>query len=427
MAVVDATPSTPPAPSSSIRTPPAPRLGYHDSWEPYSPPRKSARLSAQRVSARTPSPQPATRQAVSSPRTAAKSAAQSSAAMASPVSSPRKKRQPAADSVRRVAAALATGSAASSGSKDKSVAGRAIASSSLMLPTPSKTPQKPPTSKETTEIQSFARNLFPAEDADVSSPRKRRSKKFTSITLESFRAEAEEDIEIFTDSQERIPKKDDSKLNPFVGNATSAEPSKRRTKRKVMVPGEGAQSVEEAARRDDGLIYVFRGKKFFRKFSEFDVEVEDEELDSDVEAHFSKPLTRSSIKPRLLFPTKAPAPKTKQMLEEEEAATDVEDTKDASEAEEPSAPAPVKTPVKAKEERARTPEAPKYAPASPPETRRTTRSTNKLAAAPTPAKRAGKKSPFDSWLRTKESATRSGTKRAAGESLAAAPAKRTRS
>lgn len=154
-------------------------------------------------------------------------------------------------------------------------------------------------------------------------------------------------------------------------------------------------------------------------------------MDSDVEAHFSKPLTRSSIKPRLLFPTKAPAPKTKQMLEEEEAATDVEDAKDATEAEEPSAPAPVETPVetpvKAKEERAQTPEAPKYAPASPPETRRTTRSTNKLSAAPTPAKRAGKKSPFDSWLRTKESANRSGTKRAAGEPLAAAPAKRTRS
>ncbi|KAL6904282.1 hypothetical protein GGI43DRAFT_400041 [Trichoderma evansii] len=424
MAVVDATPSTPSPPSSSIRTPPAPRLGYHDSWEPYSP-RKSARLTAQRVSARTPSPQPAKRQAVSSPRAAAKSAAQSSAAMASPVSSPRKKRQPAADSVRRVAATLAAESAAPSGSKDKSVAGRAVASSSLMLPTPSKTPQKPPTSKETAEIQSFARNLFPAEDADVSSPRKKRSKKFSSITLESFRAEAEEDIEIFTDSQERIPKKDDSKSNPFVGNATSAEPSKRRAKRKVMVPGEGAQSIDEASRRDDGLIYVFRGKKFFRKFSEFDDEVEDEELDSDVEAHFSKPLTRSSIKPRLLFPTKAPAPKTKQMLEEEEAATDVEDAKDATEEEVPSVP--IKTPVKAKEERAQTPEAPKYAPASPPETRRTTRSTNKLAAGPTPAKRAGKKSPFDSWLRTKEHANRSGTKRAAGEPLAAAPAKRTRS
>ncbi|OPB46974.1 hypothetical protein A0O28_0070980 [Trichoderma guizhouense] len=425
MAVVDAMPSTP-SPPSSIRTPPAPRLGYHDSWEPYSP-RKSARISAQRTSARTPSPPPATRPALASPRTAAKSSAQSTAAMASPVASPRKKRQSAADSVRRVTASLAAEASAASGSKDKSVAGRSAAASSLMLPTPSKTPQKPPTAKATAHIQTFARNLFPvAEETELSSPRKRRSKKYSGMTLESFRAEvAEEDIEIFTDSQDRIPKKDESKSNPFVGNAPAAEPSKRRTKRKVHVPGEGSQSVDEASRREDGMIYVFRGKKFFRKFSEFDEEEEFEELDSDVEAQFSKPLTRSSIKPRLLFPTKAPAPKTKDMLEEEEAATDVEE---AVEAEKPEAKVgTVETPAKAKEERAQTPDAPKYAPASPPETRRTTRSTNKLSAETAPIKRTGKKSPFDSWIRTKEHTNRSGTKRAAAEPLPAAPAKRTRS
>ncbi|KAF3076355.1 hypothetical protein CFAM422_001417 [Trichoderma lentiforme] len=425
MAVVDAAPSTP-SPPSSIRTPPAPRLGYHDSWEPYSP-RKSARISAQRTSARTPSPPPATRPALASPRTAAKSSAQSTAAMASPVASPRKKRQSAADSVRRVTASLAAEASTASGSKDKSVAGRSAAASSLMLPTPSKTPQKPPSSKATAHIQTFARNLFPvAEETELSSPRKRRSKKYSGMTLESFRAEvAEEDIEIFTDSQDRIPKKDESKSNPFVGNASAAGPSKRRTKRKVHVPGEGSQSVDEASRREDGMIYVFRGKKFFRKFSEFDDEEELEELDSDVEAQFSKPLTRSSIKPRLLFPAKAPAPKTKDMLEEEEAATDVEE---AVEAEKPQAKVEtVETPAKAKEERAQTPDAPKYAPASPPETRRTTRSTNKLSADSAPIKRTGKKSPFDSWIRTKEHTNRSGTKRAAAEPLPAAPAKRTRS
>ncbi|KAM6486049.1 hypothetical protein HDV62DRAFT_266087 [Trichoderma sp. SZMC 28011] len=424
MAVVDAMPSTP-SPPSSIRTPPAPRLGYHDSWEPYSP-RKSARISAQRT-ARTPSPPPATRPALASPRTAAKSSAQSTAAMASPVASPRKKRQSAADSVRRVTASLAAEASAASGSKDKSVAGRSAAASSLMLPTPSKTPQKPPNAKATAHIQTFARNLFPvAEETELSSPRKRRSKKYSGMTLESFRAEvAEEDIEIFTDSQDRIPKKDESKSNPFVGNAPAAEPSKRRTKRKVHVPGEGSQSVDEASRREDGMIYVFRGKKFFRKFSEFDDDEELEELDSDVEAQFSKPLTRSSIKPRLLFPAKAPAAKTKDMLEEEEAATDVEE---AVEAEKPTAKVEiVETPAKAKEERAQTPDAPKYAPASPPETRRTTRSTNKLSADTAPIKRTGKKSPFDSWIRTKEHTNRSGTKRAAAEPLPAAPAKRTRS
>ncbi|KAL6886407.1 hypothetical protein HDV57DRAFT_388740 [Trichoderma longibrachiatum] len=426
MAAVDAAPSTPSPPSSSIRTPPAPRLGFHDSWEPYSP-RKSARLSAQRASARTPSPPPATtRQALASPRTAAKSSAQSSAAMTSPASSPRKKRQPAADSVRRVTATLTAEAAVASGSKEKTVAGRAVASSSLPLPTPSKTPQKPPSSKDVAQLQAFARNLFPvAEEAELSSPRKKRSKKYSSVTLETFRAEvAAEDIEIFTDSQDRIPKKDDSKSNPFIGNATSAEPSKRRTKRKIHVPGEGSQSVDEVSRREDGMIYVFRGKKFFRKFSEFDDGEEDEELPSDVEAHFAKPLTRSSIKPRLLFPAKTPAPKTKAMLEEEEAATDVEDVAEP-EPEKPSAV--VETPVEAKQERAKTPDAPKFAPVSPPETRRTTRSTNKLAAETAPIKRTGKKSPFDSWIRTKEHANRSGTKRAAAEPLAPAHAKRTRS
>ncbi|KAL7911911.1 hypothetical protein GGI35DRAFT_301950 [Trichoderma velutinum] len=425
MAVVDAAPSTP-SPPSSIRTPPAPRLGYHDSWEPYSP-RKSARISAQRTSARTPSPPPATRQTLASPRTAAKSSAQSLAAMSSPVASPRKKRQSAADSVRRATASLTAEASVASGSKDKSVAGRSAAASSLMLPTPSKTPQKPPSSKDAAHIQTIARNLFPvAEETELSSPRKRRSKKYSGMTLESFRAEvAEEDIEIFTDSQDRIPKKDDSKSNPFVGNATAVEPSKRRTKRKVYVPGEGSQSVDEASRRADGMIYVFRGKKFFRKFSEFDDDEELEELDSDVETHFSKPLTRSSIKPRLLFPAKTPAPKTKDMLEEEEATTDVEE---AVETEKPSAKVEtVETPAKSKEERAQTPDAPKYAPASPPETRRTTRSTNKLSADSAPIKRTGKKSPFDSWIRTKEHTNRSGTKRAAAEPLPAVPAKRTRS
>ncbi|RFU77107.1 hypothetical protein TARUN_5088 [Trichoderma arundinaceum] len=420
MAVVEAAPSTPPPPTS-IRTPPAPRLGYHDSWEPYSP-RKSARISAQRASARTPSPPPATRQAIASPRTAAKSGAQSSSAMASPVTSPRKKRQPAADSVRRVSAALTAEASIASGSKEKTAVSRSVASSSLMLPTPSKTPQKPPTAKASAQIQTFARNLFPSEEADLSSPRKKRAKKYSSLTLESLRAEvAEEDIEIFTDSQDRIPKKDDSKSNPFAGNAASAEPSKRRTKRKVLIPGEGAQSIDEASRREDGMIYVFRGKKFFRKFSEFDDE-EDEELGSDDEVQLSRPLTRSAIKPRLLFPSKAAAPKTKRMLEEEEAATDVEDGVDT---EKPSAN--VETPIKAKEERAQTPEAAKFAPASPPETRRTTRSTNKLSADSAPIKRTGKKSPFDSWIRTKEHTNRAGTKRAAEQPLASSSAKRTRS
>ena len=89
------------------------------------------------------------------------------------------------------------------------------------------------------------------------SPRKRRAKKYSGVTLESFTAEEVEDpISIFTDSQDRVPEKDESFDNPFYGTAT-AEPTKRQTKRRVVhVPGEGAQPIEEAVRRDDGMVYV---------------------------------------------------------------------------------------------------------------------------------------------------------------------------
>lgn len=77
--------------------------------------------------------------------------------------------------------------------------------------------------------------------------------------MESFAAEEEEDpITIFTDSQDRIPEKDNSEANPFYGStAMAAEPSKRQSRRKlVSIPGEGAQSIDEAARREDGIVYV---------------------------------------------------------------------------------------------------------------------------------------------------------------------------
>ena len=80
-------------------------------------------------------------------------------------------------------------------------------------------------------------------------------------------------------------------------------------------------------------------------------------------------VTRSSVQPRLLFPSKA---KGKEIVEhnteDEEAATDIEDhivfeTKDDKDGLE----TPVENPVPG------TPTAPRFAPASPPSTTRTTR------------------------------------------------------
>lgn len=138
--------------------------------------------------------------------------------------------------------------------------------------------------------------------------------------------------------------------------------------------------------------------------------------EEDVEAYLNRPLTRASIKPRLLFQKT----KTMEEIEEEEAVTDVEDELDQEQAPEIVPQTPQKSQSK---ERASTPEAPKL-PVSPPDTRRITRSINKLLDEGTPIKAPGQRSPFDSWRRTKEPNKES--RKRAGESLSPTEAKRTR-
>lgn len=258
-------PSTPPPPAG-IRTPPTPRFGtYYDNYEPYSP-RKSARLSSQRAAAanRTPSPASAQRLHGRSPRTD-KKPTKHNTSIASPMLSPQKKRQPALDSVRRASASLTTEgnaqAAAALGIKDSHAqrpTNTSARRAAAMLPTPSKTPQKPPNEKQTANIKRVARNLFHSDDEEVMpSPKKRRPKQYTGTSLESFTAvEIEEDIKIFTDSQDRVPAKDASESNPFYGNpCASAVSPKRQSKRKVKVPGEGLQSIDKAVQREDGIVY----------------------------------------------------------------------------------------------------------------------------------------------------------------------------
>ncbi|KAM5348729.1 hypothetical protein ACJ41O_008552 [Fusarium nematophilum] len=408
-----------PPPPSGIRTPPTPRFGYQDHWEPFTP-RKSARISSQRASNRTPSPSSSHRQPPRSPRTTKKTSKQSDSAITSPMHSPQKKRQPALDSVRRASGNMsAEGSQAAAALGLTQRPGSSITRTAGMLPTPSKTPQKPPNEKTTANIKSFARNLFTGDEESMPSPKKRRTKKYTGVSMESFTAEEVEDpIEIFTDTRDRVPARDESEKNPFLGDVPEPEPAKRRSKRRqVNIPGEGAKTIDEASGRDDGMVYVFRGKKFFRKFSEYEAEDLDElqAEEEDAEAYLSRPLTRAAIKPRLLFPTV----KTDEQIEEEEAVTDVEEEDDA--------PMTVpETPSKTRKERANTPEAPKFAPVSPPDTRRVTRSINKFADEGTPVKKSGQRSPFDSWRRTKEPKKAESTLKRQGESMTPTHSKRTR-
>ncbi|KAK3303324.1 uncharacterized protein B0T15DRAFT_271123 [Chaetomium strumarium] len=416
-------PSTPsPGPTARIHTPPAPQHGYSDNYQPYTPgPRKSTRI-AQRAANRTPSPQPSSRRhqqesSLGSPKSTNKHFASN---MATPALSPQKKRMPPMDSSRRVSGTLtAEGTATAAVALGLSPApmpeSRSRRTSAMTgagnLVTPAKTPSKPPNDKVKDKVKAVARNLFHSDDEE-------RPSSFYSVEV------AEASFEIYTDSNARVPEKDTSAENPFyVGEHTAVpEPPRRRSKRNtVTIPGEGRVSIEEAVRREDGMLITFRGKKQFRKFSELEESLDDGEggLESAVEAprrHF----TRSSIKPRLLFPT-AMADEAKLENADEEAPTDIEDHVLAGlEAEKP------ETPVDLIEEAAGTPKAPRHAPASPPATARTTRFGSKKATESSPMKaKPAKGSPFDSWRRTKAGAQSTGHKRS-GEDIPAAASKRTR-
>jgi hypothetical protein len=186
-----------------------------------------------------------------------------------------------------------------------------------MLPTPSETPRKRPLQTEAS-LKSTARVLFPARPATIEEvvPTPRRSRKTKNLfTLESF-ANATEDsstkIQIFTDSKERIPTRDDEEDNPFVVKKGKAKAKATPQKSKRL--DARTEKMNEAADRDEGIVYLFRGRKMFRKFhngpssnashdseDEQDLPVEEKILRRQVGPEAHRPLTRSSIKPRLLF------------------------------------------------------------------------------------------------------------------------------
>lgn len=163
-----------------------------------------------------------------------------------------------------------------------------------------------------------------------------------------------------------------------------------------------------------------RGKKTFRKFSDVEANEhslgdasDDEEIDlsADLPAHLAKPLSRSTIKPRLLF--QPPATQQQQQSvelddDDEEAVTDIEDGITA-------------TPKRSLQ--ASTPKAPRFAPFTPPTTGRVTRSKDVDLSMATPkCDLAGiattkKISPFDSWQRTKNGSSTGQSKKREGEPI----------
>lgn len=220
-----------------------------------------------------------------------------------------------------------------------------------MLPTPAKTPRK--RSMQTEEsLGPTARVLFPNRPATLDevmpTPRKSRKLMKNFSTLESFaqqNGESSEKIEIFTDSKERIPAHDDSEDNPFVVKKSKGKKKAKATRPKSRRLDERSQKMNDAVDRDAGMVYIFRGRKVFRKFhnnppsnaSEAEEDTEDgEDLEDNLqqqvkraaghEAH--RPLTRSCIKPRLLFQEEIKQRKRENgedEEDEEEAVTDIEE------------------------------------------------------------------------------------------------------
>jgi hypothetical protein len=135
-------------------------------------------------------------------------------------------------------------------------------------------------------------------------------------------------------------------------------------------------------------------------------------------------VTRSSIKPRLLFPSLNRGKKeVRGNTEDEEATTDVE-VQDEPESDGIGGEQVAETPAEDMS-LPPTPAAPRFAPASPPTTARVTRS--KKALDDTPIQYAGKApSPFDAWRRSKSASARPDQKRSAAPAPASRGTKRQR-
>lgn len=147
-----------------------------------------------------------------------------------------------------------------------------------------------------------------------------------------------------------------------------------------------------------------RGKKIFRKFVDDTDDWDESEITADNTSSRARPFTRSSIKPRLLFPTEEQRQMRNASADyvDEEATTEVEEQDEVVDSEMTDVEASTDkevliTPVKETAE-----------PASPPASGRATRGSTRKVSAPEPVEylptnttRMKKASPFDSWQRSK--------------------------
>ncbi|KAF2863818.1 hypothetical protein K470DRAFT_254704 [Piedraia hortae CBS 480.64] len=293
-------PSTPvrtpsPAPCDRPNTPPAPALGArYDNWEPYAP-RRSTRKTAQRNPygshnvEKSPPIMPRDIRDTTPPPTARRSnRAQRSALAFTPQ----------------------TGAHETPIKRKKHIG-------PLSPPTTCEpallTPDKTPLKRSEKAVGSPARVLTfqpVSPDDSMPMPRKQR-KRGEMVNVLDPGGKSSGGFSIYTDVQDRQPELDLSEDNPFIGPLTKV----RKSEEQLMV---------EAAERDEGIMFMFRGKKVFRRFAqEGETTTAPAGLERQIGGASQRPLTRSSVKPRLLFAKK------KNSDDDEEALTDIEPSLEA--------------------------------------------------------------------------------------------------
>lgn len=210
-----------------------------------------------------------------------------------------------------------------------------------MLPTPSDTPRKRPAETQAS-LKKTARVLFPPRHTiEEATPKKARKTKNV-FSLEDYKDPAQQSsskIQIFTDSKERVPEKDENDDNPFVVTRGKGKARAKVTPQKSKQLDARSAQMKAATDRDEGMIYLFRGRKVFRKFQEgqasgdqsateedSDLPIDEKMLRRQIGTEARRPLTRSSIKPRLLFQEEIKERKRMngEVTDDEEADTEIE-------------------------------------------------------------------------------------------------------
>ncbi|KAI7277058.1 hypothetical protein KC335_g48 [Hortaea werneckii] len=294
---------------------------------------------------------------------------------------------------------------------------------SPMLPTPSKTPKK----RKAAALKGTARILsFQPDNPNELMPSSRKAKKhgrFHSVSgFDLYDEERESDrdqVEVYTDANARVPEMDEAEDNPFIGRKVPATRTRRSTR-----ATEDERAMEEARMRDEADIATAERSSSAGQSDVSDVPGQ-RTLRRQAGTAAQRPLTRSSIKPRLLFPSE------EQRLEREAGPDDV-DEEATTDIDLPNPPTAQKQKGKARPQKhIETPRKGRFDPVSPPSTKQTKRAADRSAASgqctpilegeeseadpaslPTgtfPTHTGGRgssKKIFDSWKRTKAGPSR---------------------